>query len=157
VTETWDLPVRTALFFAIYTHVFLHRTDIIKDAEWDFIQLFLPESQSHFSKEEVDVSYQSFLSKEGLYQKELQQFLHDWQKTYDLVKALFFTLLTELDLYQDSSVDHKNLFNRYLRLAQDYIGGENVGLVHAIMIKLFESRGLELNHTEINTDKKENA
>jgi hypothetical protein len=91
----------------------------------------------------VDKILNDFLLNKDNYWQKICQNLKDTKKTYTTVSTCLYTYLLEKDyidsqfLAEEISTQIKqNLIGKYIKLAQDFIGDENVSLVHAVLIKL---------------------
>jgi transcription termination factor NusB len=146
----WDKPTRLSIFSAIYEILFWRSQGfelkqeisiVRKDLSWSFIF----ENLKFESKPDInslDLIIDSFYKSEGEYTILLSKYLNSWDKTYSIVKACLFTFLLELNSTkelnnsQDISGYYREIITRYIRLSEDYIGGQNVGLVHAVLSKI---------------------
>jgi len=159
----WNQYIRTLLFFAIYNYLFLGDKSDNFVVDWNFLEYHLKQefqdkesnkdlnNQENKSNEEseflletskLDETFLIYLQKKEVFEIELQEFLHNWEKTYNLVKALLFTCLLEIEISGNKAEEVLPNFTKYLRLSQDFIGSENVGLVHAVLMKIFEKHGV---------------
>jgi hypothetical protein len=160
----WEKDFRKLIFYIVYQALFLNwnlefwqnldfdeKLDLIeknkqiidstKSQKNDLILInYLTKPDSSVA---VDKILNDFLLKKDDYWQKICQNLKDTKKTYTAVSTCLYTYLLEKDfidtqfLTEEIATENKqNLIGKYIKLAQDFIGDENVSLVHAILIKL---------------------
>lgn len=133
------------MFTAIYQKLFrLSLTEGEPVFEWALVfdSLKLGDGLELPDISDLDFSFASVLEKEDKFKALLNKYLQDWGRTYDIVKAILLTYLQELAELKESNkieVLAQDLVGSYVRLAQDYIGGENTSLVHAVASNILEN------------------
>jgi len=134
--STWSHDDRSLIFFAIYQYIFLdsQHTDI------DWYTIAEASGIVDYRSETVAGAFAQFLDSIQAYTTELKTYLRNWSITYPLVKSILFVALTEISSEGEQATLHR--FSDYLRLTQDFAGSESVGLIHAVLSKIFEARGL---------------
>jgi transcription termination factor NusB len=80
-----------------------------------------------------------FFENKDSYTSRLQTQLKDWSKTYNLIKAILFSYLVELEFCQkiqktEENNQGDNYISQYIKITQTLVGGANVGLVHAVLV-----------------------
>jgi transcription termination factor NusB len=137
----WDKYFRLCLFMAVYQELFAEELGADLGLEWDFILETVENPQDRPSSKELAKSMASLRLKREQYELLLKKYLHSWERTYETVKAMLLTFLEELSKLRE--VEEKSelieLVGKYVRLTQDYIGGENTALVHAVASNIVEN------------------
>ncbi|MEM1311979.1 MAG: hypothetical protein AAGF07_00770 [Patescibacteria group bacterium] len=137
----WDKLVRLSVFTAIYDKLFWEDYDALETraVDWSFIFENLP-PESNLDASNLNSYIEYFDKKKEEYQEVLSKYLKNWDRTFLIIKACLYTYLIERDLVLDSEANKqeflKALVTRYIRLSENYVGGQNVGLVHAVMSKI---------------------
>jgi transcription termination factor NusB len=149
----WDKPTRLSIFSAIYEVLFWREQNFennkienedLKDPNWGFIFENL-KFEVYPEEKKLDILMGLFYTHESLYTKTLSQYLINWDKTYSIVKACLFSFMLELetnkeiDFTQNTEERNRELITKYIRLSEDHIGGQNVGLVHAVLSKILSA------------------
>lgn len=126
---------------AVYQELFAEELGADLGLEWDFILETVENPQDRPSSKELAKSMASLRLKREQYELLLKKYLHSWERTYETVKAMLLTFLEELSKLRE--VEEKSelieLVGKYVRLTQDYIGGENTALVHAVASNIVEN------------------
>jgi transcription termination factor NusB len=134
----WDKPFRYSIFTAVYELLFW-REEGVNDfnIDWDFI---FENAKFEVKPDIEDLNQVMYLfeQKEKSYTDILESYLANWDKTFSIIKACLFTFLLEKDDIGNSEppVDSKDIVTKYIRLSEDLVGGQNVGLVHAVLSKI---------------------
>jgi len=147
--STWTSDERLLVFFSIYQSLFLG----LNITSIDVLALAKSADIIDFKDSKIQSTLAVFAVNQEDYVTQLKSYLRNWTLTYPLVKAVFFTALLEMN--QTSDVQTLEHFSEYIRLAQDFTGTESVGLIHAILLKIFEARGLSpKSKAEVKIDSK---
>lgn len=102
------------------------------------------ESKTEFDEEtgkQAVEYFEKFVTGRDRLESRLSALSQNWSKTPDITKALLLALLLEIESSREDltiPTVQKRLIGNYLRLAQDYIDGAAVSLVHALVLKLLE-------------------
>ena len=134
----WTKAFRRSFISAVYVDIFADSVEgLSKEPEWSVIV-------SEFSTEEDTLKQVEVIEIFEYYQAHreeslalIRKYMNSWDKTYDLIKACLVCLVVEIKYLQrtDRPVP-ANLVGKYIRLAQDFAGGDNPGLVHAVGSKI---------------------
>lgn len=103
---------------------------------WDFIIENISKPEAKLEISSLREFYETFLVSESEYSVSLQKYLKNWNRTFPDVKACLYTFLLERDSLIKKSENVSDVVTKYVHLAEDLIGGKNVGLVHAVISKL---------------------
>jgi transcription termination factor NusB len=137
----WDKNFRIAVFSLLYEILF---TGMIESD-------FNTKSNSEKFKKEVlalnDVfkgldletvldQIRVYFEKQYLFEEKIKASIKTWDKTFLTVKACLYTFCLEIEGDNVISNLDSKIVNSYLKLAQDYLGQENVSLVHANVLKI---------------------
>lgn len=151
----WEKNFRIVTFAAIYEAIYWAHEEGNTHDSIDNHTTATQQQRSHIDIEAIAESYsitlneediakmlelvEKFQNKQDQLYSVLEQYTTAWNKTYDLVKAIMCTALIELEeLSPTLSPEQKKLIvNKYVRIAQDMIGGNNPNLVFAIIGKIY--------------------
>ena len=89
--------------------------------------------------EVVDQILKDFFAKKDIYWKNIKKNLKDTKKTYMVVQACLYCYILEKEFIEKEILQRdsvKYLVGKYIKLSQNFIGDDNVSLVHAVLIKL---------------------
>lgn len=87
----------------------------------------------------VDEILEKFFLEKDVYWKAIEQNLKDTKKTYMLVQACLYSYILEKNFIEEETTQKKSvkyLVGKYIKLSQNFIGDDNVSLVHAVLIKI---------------------
>jgi transcription termination factor NusB len=132
----WDKSVRVLVFTAIYEDLFWAGEGVVSfDLDWELVadlngindQELIHQAKQYYLK---------FKDSRDAFEVRIKPFMQSWQKTFDIVKAVLYTAVLELD-GAGSNYDGKDkIIGKYIHLTQDMVGGKNPALVHAVLSKL---------------------
>lgn len=136
----WTKAFRRSLISALYVDIF---SDSVAEASiepnWQVIvhEFSTPEETPQLVQ--VKEMYDFYQENRNQLLEIVKKHLVSWEKTYDLTKACFVGLVIEITQLQNSDRPvPSNLVNKYIRLAEEFAGGENPGLMHAVGTKIME-------------------
>lgn len=142
----WSKNFRICLFNAVYQELFTKGlTDSNLSFDWTLVfdtienQAELPDIQN------LDRSLEFLKENQTKYESILQKYLSNWNKTYSIVRAIMLCFLQEVSEAQAISktdLEVVEIISKYIKLTEEYVGGENTALVHAITSNILEK---ELN------------
>jgi transcription termination factor NusB len=133
---TWSKNFRKCIIGSVYQNLFWdsfnnnHYTP-----DWEMIIDQNRNVEDVISIEELASVYDLFLSRKPIYIEQITQYVNKWDKTFDLVKACLIVFLIENEINTDKEA---KLVGHYIKFAQDFAGGENPALVHAVISKVLE-------------------
>ncbi len=134
----WNKQFRKALIAAIYQHLFWSGfTKTHVDPNWQQICSEIFKEDQPYSEKELQSTYELFIEKEVYYTNLLQQYVSKWDKTFDIIKACFYCFLIELG--ERKNEPDLKLVGTYIKFGQDFAGGDNPGLVHAVLSNILEN------------------
>lgn len=162
----WQNNLRQSVYFLIYQNLVNPEFNDIEE-NLDKLRILYG-----FELDPLSVHYlEKFVENKDKYTSILVGNFSDWQKTYNLVKAIVFTfVLEQLDFEVETDLevikgvkktglkkdivdieninlelkkDNKKLLSSYIALAQDFTSNENVKLVHAVLAKLLSKTDFE--------------
>ncbi|MEI6729560.1 MAG: hypothetical protein WCK98_08035 [bacterium] len=137
----WDKNFRIAVFSLLYEILFtgISSDDFNLKSDTNKFKnqvLGLNEVFNGLDLDIIFIQIRIFFEKQDLFEEKIKASIKTWDKTFVTVKACLFTFCLEIeDNSLVSSADNK-IVNSYLRLSQDYLGEENVSLVHANILKI---------------------
>jgi transcription termination factor NusB len=138
----WTKDFRFCLFSLIYDDSLGYREmNEVVDYE-EFVNSVLTEYKS-FKKENVDtgvlrVEFESYLSKKNSMIVRLTTLLPDWNKTFEIIKAVLLCFLIEKQSLKIFEKD--KLVVSYIKFAEGYCVSSNVKLIHAVLSKLVDEK-----------------
>ncbi len=138
----WEKKHRFSLFVAIYQYLFWNNLSLDYSIDWDKIFGEVFEEEEVFDARIIEQDFEIFLSKKENFDEVLTQYLKDSSKTYDMVKAILYTFLTEMGKTkaEEEGVVLEKIVGKYIRLTQEMVGGQSTALVHAVTSKVLENR-----------------
>ena len=144
----WEKSFRSSLFSLVYQDLFwrdlgVETYDPKQHLELVLSEVKLKEGESLPSEAKLLESLSAFEEKEGAFETELKKYLNQYDKTYTAVRALLFTFLVERDMILEKKEDPGDIVGKYIRLTQNMVGGENTGLVHAVLSKIVGGKKAE--------------
>ena len=134
----WSKNFRKCLIGAVYQNLFwesFNNSDYSPD--WSMIINENHNTDDTFTKENLIEVYNVFLSKKLSYIENIMKYVNKWDKTFDLIKACLIVFLVEDEINTDPE---NKLVGHYIKFAQDFAGGENPALVHAVISKILEAK-----------------
>ncbi len=146
----WEKNFRVALFTAVYQKLF--QSDFVDAGiawNWEIVlnNLKVEEASKMPKVQDLSCRLEDLGTNQEKYQNLLQKYLQSWDRTYDIVKAILLTYLQELSEMKESGsleVNSNEIVSKYIRLTQEYIGGENTALVHAVASNILENNLAEV-------------
>ena len=146
----WTKAFRRSLISALYVDIFADSVEgLPKEPNWTVIVSEFSTDQETLRQVEVIEMFEYYQAHRIEFLDLVKKYMNSWNKTYDLIKACLVALVIEIKYLQrtDRAVP-ANLVGKYIRLAQDFAGGDNPGLVHAVGSKIMlELVPGEKNHT----------
>ncbi len=150
----WTKNFAICLFSAVYQNIFSQDSknfiDLKEDSQivfdWLVVLDTLNLSQDLPNTDLLQDSLIKIVQNKAKFENILQKYLSDSKKTYKIVKAILFTFLQELEEIKKPKEEipttlleyYQPMAKKYVRIAQDYVGGENASLVHAVTIKIIQ-------------------
>ncbi len=136
----WNKELRIILFTSIYQNIFWEYFPTIPFyPDWENISEIFEKSLSSSNVDELNLLYSFFLlHKQDLINK-LKLFLTSWDKTHLIIQSCLLCASVELSSKQTGSPD--KVLAPYLRIADSFDSGSNVGVAHAVLSKVIESSG----------------
>lgn len=132
----WSKNFRKCIIASVYQNLFwdsfngsqytLDWTGLINENKTENIE---------FTEKDLFKIYTIFLSNKENYINKITKYVNKWDKTFDIIKACLIVFLLEHELNQDNDA---RLVGHYIKFAQDFAGGENPALVHAVISKMIE-------------------
>ena len=104
----------------------LELTDALNDEFWTDLRLL------------VQAQVDSFVANYSDYKTQLEPYLTNWDRTFEIIKAILFCFILELRNAKSSLNEQQitTLIGSYIQLTEDFSVPANVKLVHAILAKL---------------------
>ena len=134
----WSKNFRKCVIGAVYQNLFwCSFNGNTYTPDWTMLMNEHKNSEDIFTVEDLDLAYQDFVSNKDTYITNITEYVSKWDKTFDLVKACLIVFLIEKNA--DPSPESK-LVGHYIKFAQDFAGGENPALVHAVISKILEDK-----------------
>ena len=134
----WTKAFRRSLISALYVDIFADSVEgLPKEPNWAVIVSEFSTDQETLRQVEVIEMFEYYQAHRIEFLDLVKKYMNSWNKTYDLIKACLVALVIEIKYLQrtDRAVP-ANLVGKYIRLAQDFAGGDNPGLVHAVGSKI---------------------
>jgi transcription termination factor NusB len=133
----WTKSFRKCLIGAIYQHLFWKSfSEVEYTPNWEDLSKVVYKEDETISITDLESVFQTFLSKKEEYSVVLHKYITRWDKTFDIMKAALFCFMIEYA--ERKSEDDLHILGVYIKFAQDYAGGENPALIHAIISKMIE-------------------
>lgn len=136
----WTKVFRKALISVVYQDIFSISIEGLNKNDFD-LDLVISEYSTQDTPILIDEIKEvlDFYNQDNNYYSEIvKKYLNKWDKTYDLIKATLVVFTLELLYAKEHNIYIQgNLVGKYVRLAQDFVGGDNPGLVHAVASKIF--------------------
>lgn len=137
----WEKSFRFSLFTLIYQDLFWRNLGVESYQPAEHIELVLSEvklkeDEQPPKEEELLAFLDIFHARELSFETELKKYLSQYEKTYTAVRAILFTFLLEKESVMEAQEDPGDIVGKYIRLTQNMVGGENTGLVHAVLSKI---------------------
>ena len=137
----WTKNFRRALISAVYQDIFTTALDEVGVSIIDLKGICneYSSTETPLVQSELEGVFDVYRSKTASYTERIKSKLTSWDKTYPLIKATLISFALEIDLAAENTVElEPNIVNKYVRLAQEFAGGDNPGLVHAVASKIFD-------------------
>jgi transcription termination factor NusB len=133
----WTKSFRKCLIGAIYQHLFWKSfSEVEYTPNWEDLSKVVYKEDETISITDLESAFQTFLSKKEEYSLVLHKYITRWDKTFDIMKAALFCFMIE---YAERKAEADlHILGVYIKFAQDYAGGENPALIHAIISKMIE-------------------
>jgi transcription termination factor NusB len=132
----WSKNFRKCIIGSVYQNLFWDSFNSNQyDPDWTTLVDQNKNDEDIISQEDLSKVYSLFLGKKSLYIDQITKYINKWDKTFDLIKACLIVFLIENEINTD---DDAKLVGHYIKFAQDYAGGENPALVHAVISKILE-------------------
>ena len=162
-SKPWSKHLRLSVFVMIYQTIFnqprtSRNSSSIQDLEMDsqrIDSLLISLSQEHpeyFGDNNLELTDEfwtdlrllvqaqvdSFVANYGDYKTQLEPYLTNWDRTFEIIKAILFCFMLELRNAKSSLNEQQitTLIGSYIQLTEDFSVPANVKLVHAILAKL---------------------
>jgi transcription termination factor NusB len=133
----WTKSFRKCLIGAIYQHLFWKSfSEVDYTPNWDDLTKVVYKEDETISVTDLENAFQTFLSKKEEFSVVLHKYITRWDKTFDIMKAALFCFMIEY--VERKGEDDLHILGVYIKFAQDYAGGENPALIHAIISKMIE-------------------
>lgn len=134
----WTKPFRKSLISGVYENIFRTSLEgIATDIDWHMIAEEYSNDEQSVNVDDLSKVYEHIQSEHDKYVLSIKKYSKHWDRTYDIIKACLIVFLGELEYTKKTTGSYEqNLVGKYIRLAQDFAGGENPALVHAIASKL---------------------
>jgi hypothetical protein len=144
----WDKYLRRIVLVSIYNYLYNQSNNLdttvcvnyTVDSQWLELMLSAADCQQieyDQVKSQFDKAWQDFLIYKDQFHNIIEPKLNDQQKTYILLRSIFYTFLLEKqDLKLSTEKELKSLINIYLKLLQQFGTNENRQFAHAILTKL---------------------
>jgi hypothetical protein len=142
----WTKSERYCLFASIYGSLFWAEINMDYPLDWSIIQGNNLYNEDAPSNDWLDFRFDIFSENKEVYIADIKNYLTDWSKTFNIVKAILITFLIELD---EATVETNELDVNFIG---KYIG-ENTPLVHAIISKMIAQKGIILPVEENEVEK----
>jgi transcription termination factor NusB len=133
----WTKSFRKCLIGAIYQHLFWKSfSEVDYTPNWEDLTKVVYKEDEAISIVDLESAFQTFLTKKEEYSVVLHKYITRWDKTFDIMKAALFCFMIEYA--ERKGEDDLHILGVYIKFAQDYAGGENPALIHAIISKMIE-------------------
>jgi transcription termination factor NusB len=132
----WSKNFRKCLIGAVYQNLFwdsLNSTQYSPD--WSILVDQNKNIEESIVEEDLSSMYDLFVTKKTFYIDTITKHVNKWDKTFDLIKACLIVFIIENEVNTDKEA---KLVGHYIKFAQDFAGGENPALVHAVISKILE-------------------
>ena len=137
----WDKNFRIAVFSLLYEILFtgISQSDFNIKSNLDKFKNEVLALNDVFKDLDLELVFEQiriYFEKQDLFEEKIRASIKTWDKTFLTVKACLFTFCLEIQANNVISNSDSKIVNSYLKLAQDYLGQENVSLVHANVLKI---------------------
>lgn len=139
----WNKSFRLVLLCGIYQYLFWKALDnTIYSPDWEYIYTVLKREEDETPDYElINRLFSDFVEQEQAMEELLKEYVKDWERTFVVIKACFFSFVIEYVYLKNNSQlpqEIKPFVNKYVRTSQDLAGGDNPLFVHAVISKLIE-------------------
>ena len=135
----WIKQDRQALSLAIYMHLFRSEAGMDFALDGDSIELIegvVNRDEAAVNKKDLAKFFDIYTDNSINYTKLIIPHMNNWEKTYEIVKAVIYCYIIERVDLEEQGIEAENLIGKYVKLTQDWVAGGNTGLVHAVLAKL---------------------
>lgn len=132
----WEKKYRQAVFTGIYQILFWREQGIPMDIDLEYIFEQIDSKNIVADTTELNFILDTFLQNESEYNIILEKYLKKQDQTFPVVLAILYTYMVEIQYKLYIEPEKTKVISHYIRLTENLIGGQNVNLVHAILIKL---------------------
>jgi transcription termination factor NusB len=134
----WTKLLRKSLVSAIYSDFVLTAVDSNNfSPDWEAILLEIKNETDIINIDEISDIFENYKDNKDRIIEILKKHANNWEITFDIVKSCLIVLQLEIEYYKNSSAEvPSGVVGKYVRLAQEFAGGDNPGLVHAVGVKL---------------------
>ncbi|MBC7472015.1 MAG: hypothetical protein H7196_01990 [candidate division SR1 bacterium] len=132
----WPKNFRKCVIASVYQNLFwdsFNGSEYIPD--WTVLINEIKNEDIEFTESDLIKVYNIYLSNKEIYIDQIIKHINKWDKTFDIIKACLIVFLLESNLNEDKEA---KLVGHYIKFAQDFAGGENPALVHAVISKMIE-------------------
>lgn len=133
----WSKRNRLAICSVIYQHIFwesLVQEGLVEpNFDVDLLNEILSGEETDIINDKVVKEAETYfmVHREEIWSK-LAPYMDQWEKTFDIVKAVLYTYILESELFGVENVK----VGKYIKITQDLIAGGSTSLVHAILSKI---------------------
>jgi transcription termination factor NusB len=133
----WTKSFRKCLIGAIYQHLFWKSfSEVDYTPNWEDLTKAIYKEDETITTKDLEFKFKNFLKNQEQYSSILHKYITKWDKTFDIMKAALFCFIIE---YADrKNEEDLHILGVYIKFAQDYAGGENPALIHAVISKMIE-------------------
>jgi transcription termination factor NusB len=132
----WSKNFRKCIIGSVYQNLFWESFNNSQyKPDWENLLDQNKDDDTIILKDDLSSVYSLFISKKDTYINKITKYVNKWDKTFDLIKACLIVFLIENELNIDKN---SKLVGHYIKFAQDFAGGENPALVHAVISKVLE-------------------
>jgi transcription termination factor NusB len=134
----WSKGFRKCIICAVYQQLFWESfNNTSYKPNWEMIASQNKKDDDVFTDSDLDNTFSVFTNNKPIFVEKITQYINKWDKTFDIVKACLLVFLMELDAKPD---DNTKVVGNYIKFAQEFAGGENPSLVHAVISKILEDK-----------------
>ena len=133
----WTKSFRYLIFTSLY-QVLFWREQGENNPEIDFESIVSTvQINDIIDFKSAEIVLENYYKNEKELTEKLIEVLDDWDKTFIMIKACLYSFLLEkMDIQNSGDFDEvQKIISKYIRLSEELIGGKNVKLIHAVLIK----------------------
>lgn len=149
----WSKSIRTVLVILIYNEIFLLDYPQLIEKQISAIAREYKLELSEQDTASINIYFDRYQNNKIELESIISSFITSWNKTFDLIKAMLFAAVIELQLslntdgqFEDPEL-LKTIVSKYIHLSQDIVGGNNPGLIHAVLLAFIESKSVSISNT----------